>query len=238
MRNKATIYILTEPNGGIARYVGKTTRDPGLRYEEHFHASQLRHNNHKNYWLRSHLRRGTTPGMEILAVVDAENADAAEIAYIAAFRMMGFDLVNGTDGGDGGSAFLGRTHSERTKVLISGEKHHNVKLTESSVTDILDLYAMGTWSQKELAGKFDVSCATICLIVNRQRWKCIEGYKLKASKMFDTRNPNAKLTKAKVIELRRLYDSGEFLQRELAEYFGITQSLVSLVALHKIWKSI
>lgn len=47
-----------------------------------------------------------------------------------------------------------------------------------------------------------------------------------------------KLDPADVIEIRRLYDDGGTLQRELADRFGVTQNLISMIVRRQIWKHI
>jgi len=53
-----------------------------------------------------------------------------------------------------------------------------------------------------------------------------------------TANGRAKLTKADVLEIRRLYATGKFTQRELALKFGVLPSVISKIVLRKIWKHI
>ena len=84
MMDKCIIYALTDPDTGIIRYIGKTIRRPRDRYKMHLIPSQLRVKTHKNNWVKFLLKQGKKPGMEILTVVDAENANTTEIAYITA----------------------------------------------------------------------------------------------------------------------------------------------------------
>jgi predicted XRE-type DNA-binding protein len=51
-------------------------------------------------------------------------------------------------------------------------------------------------------------------------------------------NGNAKLTEDIVREIRRLYATGEFSQRELARRFGVSQSVISRIVGRQIWKHI
>ena len=50
-------------------------------------------------------------------------------------------------------------------------------------------------------------------------------------------NPNSKLTQDSVDEIKVLYSTGDFLQREIGEMFGIGQSQVSRIANGKFWKA-
>jgi hypothetical protein len=49
---------------------------------------------------------------------------------------------------------------------------------------------------------------------------------------------NAKLTEDDVIEIHRLYATGEFWQRELARRFGVSQSLIGKIILWRAWKHV
>jgi len=54
---KVRVYVLTEPDNGSIRYVGQA-EDPQGRYQIHLRLSQLRGNNHKNFWVKSILAKG------------------------------------------------------------------------------------------------------------------------------------------------------------------------------------
>jgi hypothetical protein len=48
-------------------------------------------------------------------------------------------------------------------------------------------------------------------------------------------NCNAKLTQAKVEEIRRIYAETKLSQERIGQMYGVSQSTVSLVVLHKHW---
>ena len=50
------------------------------------------------------------------------------------------------------------------------------------------------------------------------------------------RSASAKLSDADVFEIRRMYASGKFLQKELSKKFGITQMSVSVIVTRRGWK--
>jgi len=54
-----------------------------------------------------------------------------------------------------------------------GALHGQAKLTEDQVREIRRLYATGNFSQRELARRFDVSPATINLVIHGKRWRHI-----------------------------------------------------------------
>lgn len=50
------------------------------------------------------------------------------------------------------------------------------------------------------------------------------------------RHPNRKLTSGTVRQIRRMYASGEYMQKELAEMFSVTSTNVSVVVRGETWK--
>lgn len=56
---------------------------------------------------------------------------------------------------------------------LPGSRNHQAKLTEPQVISMRSLYDRGTWTQKELAHKFDVSPALVNHILNRKAWRHI-----------------------------------------------------------------
>lgn len=66
---------------------------------------------------------------------------------------------------------------------------------------------------------------TDCKVKGRARGGSLPG----------SRNPNSKLSDNQINEIRERYDSGKVLQRVLAHEYGITQTQVSAIILHKSW---
>lgn len=79
---------------------------------------------HLGYWIASVLSRELKPSLIELRSVPTYGADDAERKYIDLARRLGMNLVNATDGGEGG---LGRKPSEETRKKMSeagvGEKN-------------------------------------------------------------------------------------------------------------------
>lgn len=92
------IYSLTDPFTGNVRYIGQSTH-PKERLAAHCNEKSCCH---RANWIKSVIRRGKRPLMEILEEI-APDADwqAAERWWIAHGRERGWPLTNGTDGGDG-----------------------------------------------------------------------------------------------------------------------------------------
>ena len=190
---QTTIYGLCESNG-LVRYVGKAI-DPHVRWKYHTSpASITRWKSRKNSWLKSQLAKGYVPKYTVLAVVPDEIASETEIRIIQEFRDMGYDLTNGTLGGEGNrvhpdvKAKMSATHKTRcadpierermrqsalkagcTPPAYRGSKNGFSKLTEEDVADIKTELARGTMGTV-LAKKFNVTPANISAIHTGKTW--------------------------------------------------------------------
>lgn len=113
------IYALCEPGTRTIRDIGKSV-NPERRLKEHWSRSRKR-KNHLGCWLSSLSER---PALLILKEVPESEWQEWEQRYIRCARALGFDLVNATDGGDGGSF---KQHSPESIAKMSavhaGEKN-------------------------------------------------------------------------------------------------------------------
>jgi hypothetical protein len=93
------IYGLCDPRTEQLRYVGKTTNLSRRLYE---HTKNKSHS-HLSSWIRSLLGAGYDPEIFVIEEVDKKNWQREEKFWISYFRYIGADLVNGSQGGLGGS---------------------------------------------------------------------------------------------------------------------------------------
>ncbi len=108
------IYTLSDLTG--VRYVGKTN-NPNTRLKNHIReAKSKRYNNHRVNWVKNLLMSNSAP---ILEVIDETDGDWVwlEKYWISQFKTWGFNLVNGTDGGENPPSWLGKTHSDEYKKI-------------------------------------------------------------------------------------------------------------------------
>ena len=103
------IYSLSCPETKIVKYIGKTNNIE-KRLRSHISNNSLSASTKKNNWIISLLRKNMIPIIEIVDEVEESKIDFLEKFYISLFRSWGFDLLNGTEGGDGFD-WTGRKHN-------------------------------------------------------------------------------------------------------------------------------
>ena len=105
-------YLLNELK--LVRYVGKTGGALHSRLDGHIREALNGKKSHKCCWIRSMLRNGLAPTIELQTEVNGDGC-GAEIAYIKYLRGCGLNLTNETDGGEGAS---GHCHTKETREKI------------------------------------------------------------------------------------------------------------------------
>lgn len=95
------IYILSDPETGLVRYVGKSIT-PILRFRSHCcRAGETR----RERWIKRLRNRGLKPILEIIEEIpNSDDLDwqESERFWITYLRFLGFSLTNGDNGGNGG----------------------------------------------------------------------------------------------------------------------------------------
>lgn len=110
------IYALVDPFTDQIRYTGKTVKDPKKRLIDHISGAKRKSSkNHVGNWIRSLLKKGAVPILELLEVVPFLDWVAAEKKWIKRLRDIGCRLTNITDGGEG---LCGAIFSEETREKI------------------------------------------------------------------------------------------------------------------------
>lgn len=108
------IYVLIDPRDRQVRYVGKSVR-PASRLREHLQRARLGRASHLYCWIRS---IGAIPDIEVIDEVPDSDWQVAERFWIAYLRMVGADLVNATEGGEG----IGQNPSPEVRRKMGANK--------------------------------------------------------------------------------------------------------------------
>ena len=108
-----------------------------------------------------------------------------------------------------------------------GSAHGLAKNTEDAVLEICRLYEAGA-GQQELARQFGISQAAVSLILQGKTWGHVTGRGATRSRLY-------KMDAQKAAEMRRMYTTGAWTQRRLAEHFGVSKALVNGVVSGRMW---
>lgn len=109
------IYVLIDPRDNERRYVGQTTKTLEKRLSDHLRTKEK---NHRGCLMRSFVRDGVTPIIELIETIPAgEDWANREMFWIELYRKWGCDLTNTTDGGEGTTGWIPSTET-RKKIGI------------------------------------------------------------------------------------------------------------------------
>jgi hypothetical protein len=113
------IYVLIDPRDSAPKYIGKAD-DLKERLRKHLGEKT---GTKKTNWLRLLFKMGLKPTIEEIDCVDKNEWQFWERHYISLYRSWGFDLKNGTDGGDGNCS----KRSDETKARIRAARALQIK---------------------------------------------------------------------------------------------------------------
>lgn len=125
---KAYIYTLSDPRTGEIRYVGKTFNLKARRWQ-HIHDVKKGLNTRKTGWIKSLLKCGVFPLIEILEEFPEENVrdwEEAERFWISTLRFYGCNLTNLDSGGGSG-----RRAAQETRAKISAHSQQRIHTPET-----------------------------------------------------------------------------------------------------------
>jgi hypothetical protein len=114
------IYTLSDSNGQV-RYVGKSN-NPNYRFKKHLIESK-KAKTYKEKWINTELSNNRKIFLDIIDEVENEDWSFWESYWISQFITWGFNLVNGTSGGEGSDGFKGKKHSLETIKKIKSYVH-------------------------------------------------------------------------------------------------------------------
>mgnify|MGYP003403463352 FL=1 len=114
------IYALIDPRNGYVKYVGKSD-NPKKRFVNHLFINEVKTKKHS--WIKSLSSKNLIPELLIIDEVVKSEWSFWETYYISLFKFYGYDLTNGTTGGDGClGCNNGRVLSDSTREKIRQSK--------------------------------------------------------------------------------------------------------------------
>lgn len=179
------IYSLEYPLGNI-RYVGKSD-NPENRLKKHIYEAKTRNKNHKDHWINS---IDDKPILKIIEQVSYSNWQEREIFWINFYKNNGFNLVNGTIGGEGSDGFKNKTHtietklrisktnknhivSEKTKELLKGENNGRCRFSDLEIINIYRLKYKDKLNNVQIGKIYNISHGYVSQILNGKKRKSI-----------------------------------------------------------------
>lgn len=127
---KIYIYTLSNPLTNEIRYVGQTKHeDLSKRLSGHLKSKEK---NHRTYWIKSLLKQGLKPKIELIESVDKEFGNQTEIFWISIFKWWGFNLCNLTEGGETSTTKHIIRNEVWCKNISKGKLKSNFHYTEES----------------------------------------------------------------------------------------------------------
>jgi hypothetical protein len=142
------VYALKCPDTGDVRYIGKTC-DIERRVKWHMNQKTK---DHKGFWVAKLKRDKKRPLVQVLASgLTFDQANDLEVFLIAMLRLMGADLVNTTDGGEGCSGFH---HSEETirhlrKINLGNNHGSGVKHNDDFKKELACRNQLRIWTDEQ-----------------------------------------------------------------------------------------
>lgn len=222
-------------------YVGYT-KNMKDRWKDHIKKTKSLSENNKKYAIHKAMTKYGSQNFihkEIDTAIDIIEAKAKEIWWIAKLKLAGYILYNETNGGEGairpGKKVWTDEQRKEYSIMFSGPNHPcygrikspeeiekikagvawRRKLTDQQHFDIKSLYNTGNYSQKELAELFNVVPTTINTVIHNK----------KRGQLISKPHIDIEITN----EVKNLYNTGNYTQRELAKQFSISPMQISRI---------
>ena len=126
------IYKLIDPLTNQVRYIGYTSKPLYKRLAGHVRDS-IRHNKtHKHHWIRTLLDNGKIPIIKLVRRIPKRSEKTWqywENYFISKYKKLGYELTNGTDGGEG----VTMTPETRAKIGLKSSLHRHSKETRKKM---------------------------------------------------------------------------------------------------------
>ena len=232
-KEKNTQYFLYHIQNKINNklYVGITT-NCAKRWRRHILQSQHKIK-HAIHW--AILKYGTDnfEFKEVEQCNSWEHACERERFWIKNLKNLGYQLYNETDGGEGsfGVRRYGADNPNFGKEMKPHVKEELLKrrrkLSDDKIKEIHILFDTNNYTQTELSKKFNISLTQIHRIVTGKSW---------GDKKHDEIITKKNMTIEDARNIRTMYSSGEYTQKELAKKFNCSITHICKIINGKKWK--
>ena len=256
-----SIYILTNNVNGKF-YIGKT-RNIQKRMYGHRRCARLGAKRNTLYLIHRAIRKYGIKNftVEIIFSITGggssiENSLAEDLVYeYERVLIKLFDARNKTigynisEGGRGNKGFkVKEKNKQMYREMYSGEKSIRAKLTNTNVSDIINIYSKGGITIKELGVKFNVGRSTIQRAINRETFRNVNidkpnildiGYKNRTDRLRRGEQNNlSKLSEQDVVNIRKICKEDNISKADIARRYNVSWQLIYYIITKTIWKHI
>lgn len=127
--SKIKIYTLSHPITNEVRYVGQTKNTLEERLRGHLKSKE---NVYRIHWLKSLIKEGLIPKIEVIEEVEKNEASFSEMFWISMFKSWGFRLCNLTEGGETSTTKNITRSKEWCENISKGKLKSNFKYSDTS----------------------------------------------------------------------------------------------------------
>lgn len=216
---------------------------------------------HRAAWIRAMIRDGYHPIITVLAETTLERRVVVEQLWIAALKEAGYRLTNATSGGEGNHLYKATGQTRQRQSEANRRRYANnpaerelcrQRIVSRFGTEEgrrwLSEKALTQWSvpgaREAQSERLKAVCADPEFVKRRSdslRHTLLEtdrGQQIRKAlsrRLAGEGNHTAKLTWEKVRQIRAEYAPGVITQKQLAERYGVEQSLISMIIRCEIW---
>lgn len=123
------------------------------------------------------------------------------------------------------------------ECCLRGDAHGRATMTWADVNAMREEYLQGHVSMRDCMRRYGGTFSALQSMLSGKTWvDDMYSKRLRDSGLLALRRvmrPNAKITDADAVDIRKRYSQGGITQRELASEYGVTQTLVSAIVLGK-----
>jgi hypothetical protein len=249
------IYVLIDPRSSLPRYVGVTVQRPTARLVAHCAVARNRPRTLKDQWVRELLANNIVPRLE---VVESTTEREREIFWLEHYRSAGYDLLNIRIGSGEGHLGLGVSTITKERIRDAALKRWANPVFKNAMRQRMMGHPVSDITKERIAAakigrKLRVKRRPNSMprspeareksaqAMRGRRWTFAPGTHIthRNPELFrGERKWAAKLTEAKVREMRIRYAEGGISQFALAREYGIAEGSAWAILRGKKWKHV
>lgn len=230
------IYCLRHPETSEIRYIGKTN-NPKKRLECHVYPQKKRQNLYSHKWVKSLIKQGLFPVMNILEEGVGLGWQSREIYWIKHYRDLGYRLTNLTDGGDGSNGW--RPTKEQREAMSRARKGR--KQSPESIAKTRAAITGRKKSPEHIAKRLASAMANGTQAISQKAAtdaaaKANKGRKQSTQHIENRAKSKRVATKEQVKLVRSLF--GVMSHKKISEYTGLSMRVVENIKYKPIYSDL